>query len=129
MFSHAKPEVQEGRRQKVAWHSTALLARQALLLHSFLLDLVFPTHLTRSTKTSALTPGSSGRSWGGESREAQPSPLHSPLSSLPLAFWGILAPDPANFFKKKKQNTQPLHPFQALQATAGQDQLTMSSLG
>lgn len=79
------------------------MARQILLLHNILFDLLLPDSFDQEHQSVCFMPESWGPLWDGESREAQAqaNPLHSLVSSLLLALSrGILAPDPASLFKK-----------------------------
>lgn len=130
MFSQAKSEAGEGRR----WPHSAELPWQGksfCFTASFLIC-CYRTRLTRSTKVSALRQRAGvpyGMEKAGRLRHRQTpcTPWSPPCSWLsPGAFWH---PTLQVSLKKKPKIYKNLHPFQALQATAGQDQLMMSSLG
>lgn len=112
----------------MASHSRASLARRALLPHNILFDLLLPNSLAQKHQNICFTPESSGPLW--MKRAGRLRHRHSPFSSRLLALSrDTLAPDPASYFKKNFEKKGSLHPFRALQATTGQDQLTKSSLG
>lgn len=81
MFSHAKPEVQEGRRQKVASRSRAPQARQALLLHNILFDLLLPDSFDQEHQNNLLYARELGSlvGWREQGGSGTGSPLALPI--------------------------------------------------